>query len=311
MTTAERIAAEEISHLTLVSKSLKDEMLKSFTRRIELFENVIHFYPQPFTPLSLTADRCQLSCKHCNKHYLQHMIDTSQNLADVAEQLHNRGTIGIILSGGSTRDGYVPLYQHTKDINKIKENTLLLISAHIGMITKEQAKQLHFLDTALADVIGDNRTIHDILGLEKTCDDVEKTLKYLNDEKIPIAPHIIVGLSDEGLESELHALEIAKKYNPITLVIVVFIPTPNTPLGDRNLPEISNVIKVITTARTTLDVPISLSCVRPGGRYRQLLDHYAILGGVDRIAVPSREAYKTTEQLKMKIREHPGLCCPW
>ena len=311
MTIPERIAAEEISHLTLVCESLKDEMLESFTRRIELFENVIHFYPQPFTPLSLTADRCQLSCKHCNKHYLHHMIDASQNLTEVAKQLHNGGVTGIILSGGSTREGYVPLYQHTEEIWKIKESTPLRINAHVGMITKEQARQLHFLDAALVDVIGDNTTIHEILGLEKTCEDIENTLKYLNENNIPTAPHIIVGLSDEGLNSELHALDIAKKYNPIVLVIVVFIPTKETPLENKNLPEIDDVIKVITTARATFDVPLSLSCVRPGGRYRRRLDHYAILGGVDRIAVPSRKAYMTAKRLKLETREHPGLCCPW
>ena len=310
ITREERIAAEEISRLTLVSNSLKDAMLESFTRRIELFEDVIHFYPQPFTPLSLTGERCELSCKHCNAHYLKHMIDASQNLTRVGEELHNRGTTGIILSGGSTREGYVPLYQHKRDIWKIKENTSLLISAHVGMITREQARELHFLDTALVDVIGDDKTIREILGLEKTCEDIENTLRYLNDENIPTAPHIIVGLSEKGPESELHALEIARKYNPITIVIVVFIPTPDTPLRERNPPAIENIIKIVTTARTTIDVPISLSCVRPGGRYRQLLDHYAILSGIDRIAVPSREAYRTAEELKLKITEHPGLCCP-
>jgi hypothetical protein len=310
METPVEIAEECIEKLTLINEAQKKHMLAAFTKRIKLFNNSIHFYPHPFTPLSLTGGNCELSCKHCNKHYLHHMLDASCNLQQIAEQLHNKGAKGIILSGGSTTEGFVPIYQHREEIHRIKNKLPLHISAHTGIITREQAKQLHFLNTALIDVLADNETIHDILGINKTTEDIENTLRYLSEEGIPIAPHIIVGIHGGKLKGELRALEMVKKYRPQTVVIVVFIPTKNTPLEHTSPPVISDVVKIITTARIMLDASLSLSCVRPGGRYRSQLDHCAILSGVDRIAVPTQQAYKTAKTLKLHITEHANLCCP-
>jgi uncharacterized radical SAM superfamily protein len=68
---------------------------------------------------------------------------------------------------------------------------------------------------------------------------------------------------------------------------------------------------VITKAREMFDVPLSLSCVRPGGRYRSMLDGYAILSGIDRIAVPSKSAYSTAKELGLNIVEISKMCCSY
>jgi len=113
------------------------------------------------------------------------------------------------------------------------------------------------------------------------------------------------------LKGEFRALDIVRKYNPEVVVIVVFIPTKGTALEGLAPPGLEDVAKVITRAREMFDVPISLSCVRPGGRYRSMLDRYAILSGIDRIAVPSMNAYATAEELGLDVVEIPKMCCSY
>ena len=143
----------------------KNAMHKSFTRRMELFGNDLLFFREPFTPISLTGNRCSLKCKHCDSHYLAHMLDGSNGkLRSCTHRL--AGANGILLSGGSLPDGSVPTYLQADEIAQIKKDTNLKISAHTGIVNRGQAELLSkYLDMALVDVIGDDETIHDILGL--------------------------------------------------------------------------------------------------------------------------------------------------
>lgn len=291
----------------------KTSMFKAFTRRVELFGNNITFFKEPFTPISLTGTNCSLKCRHCNSHYLRHMLDGSGGrLYSQACRLAGSGSKGILLSGGSAADGCVPINLHAEAIQKIRKDTKLKISAHTGIVDERQAQAFsNYLDMALVDVIGDNETIHDILGIDAGVQDYENSLKYLKSYGIPLAPHIIAGLHNGKLKGEFSALEMVKKFNPEVVVIVVFIPTEGTMSEGIPSPDIHDVVRVITKARMMLDAPISLSCVRPGGRYRSSLDMYAILSGVDRIAVPSRSAYKTASAAGLNIIEIPKMCCSY
>ncbi len=305
--------ARTMIHALETDPDTKASMLGAFARRLELFGSNILFFNEPFTPVSLTGARCALSCKHCNSHYLRHMLDGSEGKLEAeAEKLADRGAQGILLSGGSAKDGSVPTYEQSGVIQKIKRDTKLKISAHTGIVNSSQAQILsEYLDMALVDVLGDDETIHDILGIDACVKDYEESLRHLSSLGIPLAPHIIVGLHNGRLKGEFKALEIVKKFNPVTVVIVVFIPTKGTAMEGVPPPKIEDVVKVITTAREMFDVPLSLSCVRPGGRYRRELDKYAILGGIDRIAVPSRSALVTARELGLNIIEIPKMCCSY
>ncbi|MFA4955829.1 MAG: hypothetical protein WC556_02500 [Candidatus Methanoperedens sp.] len=305
--------AEKLINALETDSTTKNDMLKAFTRKIELFGADIEFFNEPFTPISLTGTQCSLKCKHCDSHYLHHMMDgSSGKLYTEALFLARKSARGILLSGGSAADGSVPTYLHEENISKIKKETNLKISAHTGIINRSQAKILSkYLDMALFDVIGDDETIHDILGLEASAKDYENTLEYLSCAGIPLAPHIIVGLYNGKLKGEFKALEMVSKFKPEVVVIVVFIPTKGTALVGINPPKIEDVVKVITKAREMFDVPLSLSCVRPGGQYRSTLDMYTILSGINRIAVPSRKAYAISRELGLDIKEIPKMCCSY
>jgi uncharacterized radical SAM superfamily protein len=289
----------------------KASMLKSFSRRLS--GNNIYFFKEPFNPVSLTGTHCSLHCKHCNSYYLKHMLDGSPGkLYSQATNLSDRGAKGILLSGGSAPDGSVPTYEQADVIRKTKRDLNLKISAHTGIVNRTHAKALsQYLDMALVDVIGDDETIHDILGLNACVMDYENSLKELFAAGIPLAPHIIVGLHYGELKGEFRALEMVKKFNPEVVVIVVFIPTKGTSMERTAPPKLQDVAKVITAAREMFDVPLSLSCVRPGGRYRSMLDGYAILSGIDRIAVPSKSAYSTAKELGLNIVEISKRCCSY
>jgi uncharacterized radical SAM superfamily protein len=286
-------------------------MLRSFSRRLS--GNDIHFFNEPFAPISLTGIRCSLQCKHCNSYYLNHMLDgSSGKLYSQAAHLANIDSKGILLSGGSAPDGSVPTYEQTDVIQKIKRDFNLKISAHTGIVNRTQAQALStYLDMALVDVIGDDETIHDILGLDACAQDYERSLREMSAAGIPLAPHVIVGLHYGELKGEFRALEMVRKFDPQVVVIVVFIPTKGTSMEGTAPPKVEDVVKVIATAREMFDVPLSLSCVRPGGRYRSMLDSYAILSGIDRIAVPSRSAYSTAKELGLNVVDIPKMCCSY
>ncbi len=296
-----------------IDADTKETMLKAFARRLRLFGSDILFFREPFTPISLTGTRCSLECMHCNSHYLRHMLDGSDNkLHAQATFLKEKGANGMLLSGGSAADGSVPTYMQADDILIIKKETELKISAHTGIVNGSQAQVLSgYLDMALVDVIGDDETIHNILGIDACVQDYENSLKYLSSAGIPLVPHIIVGMHNGELRGEFRALEMVKKFKPEVVVFVVFIPTKGTPMQEMPPPKIEEVAKVIAKARAMFDVPLSLSCVRPGGRYRSMLDMYAILSGIDRIAVPSKNAYAVSKELGLSVVEIPKMCCSY
>ncbi|HIE32378.1 MAG TPA: hypothetical protein EYP67_08420 [Methanosarcinales archaeon] len=307
------LAQKKINELHF-SESTKKEMLRSFNLRLSAFSDEILFFNEPFTPISITGMNCELNCRHCEKHYLKHMLDGSHGrLRTAAEKLARDGRSGILLSGGSKLDGSVPTYELSDAIRQIKDDTHLLISAHTGIVTRKQAESLAvWLDMALVDCIGSDRTINEILGLLNTVNDYENTLKHLSEASIPIAPHIIVGLDNGAIDGELRALEVVRRYDPDAVVIVVFIPTKGTYSADATPPELDDVAAVITSARQMFpQTPLSLSCVRPGGRYRLMLDECAILCGIDRIAVPSRSAYTLCGDIGLHVREVGDMCCSY
>lgn len=299
----------------LFKEPVEELQEKAMELRYRKFGKEIIFYRKPFTPISLTKNKCELSCKHCNTHYLRHMhqVDTPADLIKLARILSESGVNGLVLSGGSRKDGSVPTYEFKDAIENIKKETPLTINAHTGIVTEEQARLLSgFLDSALTDVVGDRETVREILGLNYGIGDYQRTLQYLRKSGVSnISPHIIVGLYHGRIRGELNALNILRETDPDNIVIVVFIPTKGTAMEDANPPDIGEVSKIISIARLMYpDKNISLSCVRPGGRYRLKLDREAILSGINKIAVPSKNAYKTAKELGLNATEiTESRCC--
>ncbi len=302
---------------TLYRKPVEELQEKAMKVRLEKHGKKIKFYRNPFTPVSVTKEECELDCKHCNRHYLKHMVqvDNGQDLVKVASLLSESGVKGLVLSGGSRTDGSVPVYEFKEDVLKLKKDTGLRINAHTGVLTEKQAKEFAvFLDSAVTDVIGDRETVKEILGLDYGAEDYHRTLKYLRKYGVRnISPHVIVGLHYGKIRGELKALELLDDVDPENIVIVVFIPTKGTMMEKNNPPEIEDVAKIISIARLMYpEKEISLSCVRPGGRYRLKLDEEAIKSGLTKVVLPSKSAYETAERLGLDVEEiNESRCCSW
>ncbi|HEY9246435.1 MAG TPA: radical SAM protein, partial [Candidatus Methanoperedens sp.] len=228
-----------------VDPGVKSDMILAFRRRISVSD--IFFFREPFTPISMTGTRCFFKCKHCNTHYLRHMLDGSAGkFQEKARYLAQKGEKGILLSGGSEADGSVPTYLFADSIMELKKSTGLKISAHTGIVDGLKAQVLSgYLDMALVDVTGDDDTIQNVLGLDACVKDYEETLDNLSSAGISLAPHIIVGLHYGRLKGEWKALELVRKFKPEVLVIVVFIPTKGTAMEGIRPPAVGDVIKVI------------------------------------------------------------------
>lgn len=277
----------------------------------------ITFYKNAFPPVSVTGTKCSLNCKHCGRHYLEHMIPApnEEKLIEVCRNLNDSGALGIVLSGGSRRDGVIPLDEFVNAIREVKVETNLVILAHTGPINDRQAEILGKagLDGALIDVVGSAKTTERVYGIRITPERYSQALKAIEKSEIHnISPHLIVGLDFGEIVGEVKALELLSDVHLDTIVVVVLIPTRGTKMQRVAPPSPIEIGKIVSIAQLMYpEVPISLGCVRPGKNYRVAIDEFAILAGARKLAVPTPYAQGVAKELGLKIKEFGQMCCAW
>ncbi|UCG69304.1 MAG: radical SAM protein, partial [Thermoplasmata archaeon] len=115
-----------------------------------------------FVNISITGERCALNCEHCQAKLLESMIpaENPDKLKVIGDALIKKGCKGVLISGGASTDGKVPLNDFLESIRYLKENGLQVI-VHTGLVTKDIAKELKDagVDQVLIDIIGDEETI--------------------------------------------------------------------------------------------------------------------------------------------------------
>src|SRR5659263_643519 len=97
-----------------------------------------------FPSISVTGNSCSHMCQHCKGKLLQRLIHatTCEELEKKALELHARGANGILLTGGCDERGSVPIRNIITAIKNIKEIADLIIIAHTGINTGEEAELL-------------------------------------------------------------------------------------------------------------------------------------------------------------------------
>ena len=253
-------------------------------------------YPIKTKAISLTGEECALNCAHCNKHWLKGM-----SLPEIDEN-----TKSCLISGGCDINGRVPLTENLELIKKLSKKTKLI--AHTGLISEEDVKKIApFIDSVSFNLVGDNETIREVFGLEKTVDDFIES--YLAIKKwVKVFPHITIGLHAGKINGEYKALELLKKFGTEAIVFNVFIPTPNTKYADKKPPRIEEVLRIISHARVEFpDALLVLGCMRPGGKYRRELDE-RVIGMVNRIVMPADTAKKRAKDLSYEIKRFEECC---
>jgi uncharacterized radical SAM superfamily protein len=291
-------------------------------------QNTIRFYAPSFTyyktkhycsstnafpTISITGNACALNCKHCGGKVLEtmHPAITPEKLFELGLKLKKNGAKGCLVSGGCLPDGSVPLDDFVHVLGRFTRELGLTVFVHTGIIKQETAVALKEagVDAVLIDVIGSAETVEKSYNLKVTIQDYASSLKVLQEAKLNIVPHVIVGLNDGKLDGEMQALQMIQKIKPSALVIIAFMPIHGTAMAKTSPPKPADISKVAALARLMFpEIPLVLGCMRPKGRSRGETDVLALKAGVDAIAFPSEEGVEYAK-IKGYNTDFSSFCC--
>lgn len=266
-----------------------------------------------YPAVSLTADKCELGCKHCAGRLLETMLPatTPEELLRLGQRLWQKGEKGMLISGGSDREGRLPLGRMVPAIERLSQETGLYITAHVARLDQDTAKALKAAGVrqALIDVVGDAGTAREILHQPWGLAGQEETLASLAAAGLEVVPHLILGLHGGRMRGERQALEIAAQADPERLVFVVFMPLGGTPLEGSGVVAVEEAAEFMARARLRLpDIRHHLGCARPRGRYRNELDRLGVALGINALALPSDGALEMAKELGLQV-SYQDTCC--
>lgn len=269
--------------------------------------------PDRFRAVSVTGSACALQCDHCQAKVLEGMVSVrlGSNLFEVAKSLKERGSEGILVSGGSTRQGGVPLRPHLVHVPRIKSELGMKVVVHSGVVDARLAEAIadSGADAVMLDVIGANETIRDVYHLDLEVTDFDQALALLSERGLRIIPHIVIGLHYGKLVGERRALEMVSSYPVSTLILVVLVPLVDTPMAGLTPPPVHEVADFFAEARLAMPTTaINLGCARPMAGAKAELDQAAVDLGLNGIAYPAEGAiaYAKSKGLEPKLYE---WCC--
>ena len=269
------------------------------------------YYPgASFPSVSVTGATCSLHCKHCNARYLEGMrpAETPEKLIDFALNLEKSGGEGFLLSGGSDGSGVVPLGRYTGAIKRIKEETELIINAHIGFAEREDIEGLVSagIDVFSVDVVGNNSTVKRVYGLDRTTTDYVSLLNNLEEFGAIVAPHITAGLDFGEIKGEYKAVDMVSGYNLHTLVFLSLIPTRGTAMEQvPPLPE-KDFLSLLKYGTERFDGEVLVGCMRP--RHRKEWEVRAVESGIKGMVIPAASTLTFLWDKGMEVKVHNHCC---
>jgi hypothetical protein len=269
--------------------------------------------PRRFLPVSVTGSACALSCDHCQTKVLHGMagIPTGETLFDVAARMKAGGSEGMLVSGGSTRTGGVPLTAHLKHVPRIRDELGMKVIVHSGVVSPKLADQLAEagVDGVMLDIIGADETIRDVYHLDLTTADFARSLRVLAEQGLRIIPHIVLGLHYGKFLGEHRALEMVTAHPVSTLILVVLVPLVGTPMAHLPPPPTEDVTAFFATARAAApSIPVNLGCARPMGQVKVDLDQAAVDIGLNGIAYPADGIIGYAESRGITARRYEYCC---
>ena len=267
-----------------------------------------------FVSISLTGTACALACEHCNTTMLRGMTDLRRfdgSLSALCASLAEKGTRGVLISGGSNPYGRVPLLPHITALLRVQSELGLAMRIHPGLPDEETCAALGELgiDGAMLDIIGHRDTIHEVYHLDAGPEDYEAALSFLEKYRVPTIPHVILGLHFGKMLGEEHALEMIVRHPPKLLALVVLEPLSKTPMAQVPPPALDEIASFFEKARKALPfTPMMLGCARPMGPVKIEIDHLAVDAGLNGIAYPANG----TVEYARRAGLHPqfvNACC--
>ncbi len=279
-------------------------LARAWAVRLERFGNKVEWiYPSRTVPVSLTGSVCSLDCAHCGGHYLRSMVD----IREARTRIDAGRADSVLVSGGCGPTGKVPVMQHLDELACVSQKAKL--NFHVGLVNSEEAAAVGKLAAAVSfDFVGDDQTIREVYGLDASVKDYETSYSVLR-RHARVIPHLCVGLRGGRISGEMNALRRIRLLGAEAVAFIVFIPTPGTRYADRQPPAAEDVATIIAEARLLMpETPLMLGCMRPGGRYRGLLDVLALDAGANRIVNPSREAVRHASSRGLSASSKKECC---
>ncbi len=233
------------------------------------------------------------------------------SLFDLCASLAERGTRGVLISGGSDRQGRVPLLAQVPEIARIRRELGLAVRVHVGLPDEETCAALGALDLdgAMIDIIGHRDTIRDVYHLPADPEDYEEALAWLEKYHVPSVPHIVLGLHFGRLLGEERALEMVTRHPPKLLVLVVLTPISRTEMSGVTPPSAEEIGAFFVKARRAFPTtPVMLGCARPLGSLKTTIDRLAVDAGLNGIAFPAADVIDYARQAGLQP-QFINACC--
>ncbi|MBC8016209.1 MAG: radical SAM protein [Sporomusaceae bacterium] len=262
-------------------------------------ESVICFaYPKSTKSISVTEGHCEQDCAHCGGHYLKHMLPISA--------IEESNAASFLISGGC-RDGTVPISQHIAELKALKQGRRY--NLHVGLVNEAEIAEIaEIADCISFDFVGDDETIREVFGIQRTVSDYVHCYTELR-QQVKVMPHICIGLHGGEIRGEYRAVELLRELGMDGLTFIIFTPTRGTRYADCLPPNMEEVVTLLKWARQACPlVPIHLGCMRPGGRYRSEIDQWAVKIGIDTIVNPTPKAVALAKELGMSILRKEECC---
>jgi len=267
-------------------------------------DEILFDYPNETESISLTGTACSLQCAHCGGHYLESMSPLVEIKQKKTTDLAFRSAL---ISGGCTPQGTVPFLPHVDYLRSLRKQ--MRLNFHVGLVEDEEIPVLKDLADAVSfDFVNDDETISEVYGLSRTAEDYKRVYKALR-EVVPVMPHLTLGLKGGKWGGEEAALDALEELGMEGLTFIVFIPTPGTRYADRQPLEVEEVVLFLAKARVRFPkTPLALGCMRPKGRYRQVLDEAAVALGLNRIVQPTPGARHLADQRNLSVVRGEECC---
>lgn len=176
------------------------------------------------------------------------------------------------------------------------------LNFHTGLITVEDAAAIGDIARVVSfDFVVDAAVIKEVYGLKASPEDYLRSYHRLR-RYCPVVPHICIGIMGGRIESEYRALKILRREGAEAISFIVFRPTPGTAFAGADPPPPEEVAQVLAEARALFPrIPLYLGCMRPGGRYREMLDCLALGIGINKIVRPTVPARRLAGQMGLKV----------
>ena len=275
-------------------------------RQAHFADEIFFDFPTLTESITLTGQSCALNCAHCGGHYLKGM----RSISDIKAQRSvnsNYAFRSALISGGCTLDGKVPFTQKLDFLHKLKEGVRL--NFHVGLLDGEEILLLKDLANVVSfDFVADPETIQEVYGLKKGLEDYSRVYKALR-EVVPVMPHLTLGLRGGQWGGEEKALDVLEELGLDGLIFNVFIPTPGTRYAQKTPLPVEEVIRFLAGARRRFpDLSLALGCMRPKGRYRQILDEASVALGLNRLVMPTPGARRLAGELGLRVIRGEECC---